>query len=77
MLVLSRNPGQSIDLFVKGVQIRITFAKLRGINALIGIDAPRSVKVIRSELAAIDQPPASLKSIQPIPEDQENVPACV
>lgn len=76
MLVLARNPGQSIDLFVKGVEIRVTFAEMRGFRAVIGIDAPKSVKVIRSELAVIDQPPASLKSIQPIPEDQENVPAC-
>lgn len=77
MLVLSRNPGQSIDLFVKGVQIRVTFAEMRGFRAVIGIEAPKIVKVIRSELAVSDESPVSLKSIQPIPEDQENVPACV
>ena len=69
MLVLARNPGQSIDLIVKGVQIRITFAEMRGFRAVIGVDAPRSVKVLRSELAIEPQQKVSPNSFEPIPEE--------
>lgn len=77
MLVLARKPGESIDLLVGGCVIRIVMAELRGSSGLIGIEAPRSVRIVRSELQIVDAPKVVPKSFQPVPEDQENVPACV
>jgi carbon storage regulator len=47
MLVLTRRPGQSIRIG-PGVEIRIV--RIEGDRVLIGIDAPRHVAVVRSEL---------------------------
>jgi carbon storage regulator len=47
MLVLSRRAGESVVL---GEDVTITVLEVRGDVVRIGIDAPRSLKVHRSEL---------------------------
>ena len=47
MLVLSRKQNQQIRV---GNDVTITILKIRGNSVRIGIDAPRSVHVIRGEL---------------------------
>jgi carbon storage regulator len=49
MLVLSRRAGESVVL---GDDITVTVLEVRGDVVRIGIDAPRSLKVHRSELLA-------------------------
>ena len=60
-LVLTREPGESIDIYdpdnaAIGV-IVITQGKIRGKHSSIAIDAPRHLHVKRSEIS--DKPPAS------------------
>ena len=47
MLVLSRKPNQSIHIG-DGIKVKIT--KVRGNVIQLGIEAPKSVRVMRSEL---------------------------
>jgi len=47
MLVLSRKCGQTVCI---GQDITITFLRVRGRVAKIGIDAPSLVRVLRGEL---------------------------
>ena len=47
MLVLSRKPGEQIQI---GENVTITVIEIRGNRAKIGIEAPRSVDVVRGEL---------------------------
>ena len=47
MLVLSRKTTQQIKI---GDRITITVLKVRGQAVQIGIEAPREIKVLRSEL---------------------------
>lgn len=47
MLILSRKPGQSIII---GGIIEITVAEVRGDQVRLGITAPRSVPVFRTEV---------------------------
>lgn len=47
MLVLSRRTGESV---VIGDDIRVTVLEVKGDVVRVGIDAPRSVRVHRSEL---------------------------
>ena len=47
MLVLSRKPNQSIRI---GNNINITVVRIKGNTIQLGIDAPRDVHVVRSEL---------------------------
>ncbi len=47
MLVLSRKPNQKINI---GSDITITVVKVRGNVIRLGIEAPRDVRVVRSEL---------------------------
>lgn len=47
MLVLGRKVGESI---VIGGEIRVTLLSVEGERARIGIEAPRSVPVVRQEL---------------------------
>jgi carbon storage regulator len=51
MLVLSRKPLQSIMI---GSDIRITVVKVERNQVRIGIEAPRELTVLRSELIAAD-----------------------
>ncbi|GEM_PF-4349456 len=52
MLVLSRKPTESLELPDLGVQIRIL--RCTPSQVQIGIDAPRSIRVIRGELSCDD-----------------------
>jgi carbon storage regulator len=47
MLVLSRKPGEQIRI---GDNITIAVVEVRGNRVKIGIEAPRAVGVVRSEL---------------------------
>lgn len=47
MLVLSRRPGQELRV---GDDVIFKIIDVRGNNVRIGIDAPRDVNIIRSEL---------------------------
>lgn len=51
MLVLSRKLGEQI---VIGDNVVITIMEVRGTLVRIGIDAPRSVQIVRGELAPTD-----------------------
>ncbi len=54
MLVLSRKPGEQIRV---GENITITVVEVRGNRIKLGIEAPRSVDVVRSELERQPRPP--------------------
>ena len=47
MLVLSRKQNQEIHI---GDQVKITVLKVKGNTVRLGIEAPRSVRVVRGEL---------------------------
>lgn len=47
MLVLSRKENERIRI---GTDVVITVAKIKGGKVRLGIEAPRSVKVVRDEL---------------------------
>ena len=51
MLVLSRKPDQKISI---GSQIVLTIVSVKGNRVTLGIDAPRSVQIQRSELVVDD-----------------------
>ena len=48
MLILSRKNGQQINI---GENISITVTSVSGSRVKLGIDAPDSVKIVRSEVA--------------------------
>ena len=48
MLILTRKPGQG---FLVGDDIKITITEMQGDKVRIGIDAPKHIKVLRSELS--------------------------
>lgn len=50
MLILSRRSGERIVLSIAGQQVTIDIVKILGNRAKIGIEAPLSVTVHRSEL---------------------------
>jgi carbon storage regulator len=47
MLVLSRKPGEQIQI---GHNITVTVIEVRGNRVKVGIEAPRTVDVVRGEL---------------------------
>lgn len=47
MLILTRKPGQGFRI---GDDIEITITEISGDKVRVGIDAPREVKILRSEL---------------------------
>ena len=49
MLVLTRTVGESIDI---DDTIRITVSRVDGERVRIGIEAPRTMRIVRSELEA-------------------------
>jgi carbon storage regulator CsrA len=57
MLVLTRKPQQQIQL---GNDIRITIVRIKGQTVRVGIEAPKSLRVLRSELAEAPAPEAAV-----------------
>ncbi len=49
MLVLTRKADQKIQI---GSNIRITVIEVKGRYVRLGIEAPRDVRIVRSEIAA-------------------------
>ncbi len=47
MLVLTRRPGQSI---LVGDDVELVVVRIEGDRVVLGIDAPREVRVVRAEL---------------------------
>jgi carbon storage regulator len=47
MLVLTRRPGQSIAI---GDSVELVVVRIEGDRVVLGIEAPREVRVVRSEL---------------------------
>jgi carbon storage regulator len=47
MLVLTRRPGQSI---LVGEDVQLMIVRIEGDRVVVGIDAPRDVRVVRTEL---------------------------
>jgi carbon storage regulator len=47
MLVLTRRPGQSIMV---GDNVELVVVRIEGDRVVLGIDAPREVRVVRAEL---------------------------
>ena len=47
MLILTRKVGESIDI---GDGVKITILDLKGGRVRIGLDTPKDVKIVRSEL---------------------------
>ncbi len=55
MLVLSRKEGESIVLkTATGETVTITLTKYRGAQTIMGIEAPKSIKILRSELVGLE-----------------------
>ena len=54
MLVLSRREGEAIQI---GDDVWVTIVRIRGSAVRIGIEAPRSMKVLRDDLDEFEQPP--------------------
>lgn len=48
MLILTRKPGQG---FLIGDEIEITITEISGDKVRVGIDAPKHIKVLRTELS--------------------------
>lgn len=65
MLVLSRKEEESI---VIGGNIVITIVRIQGDVVRVGIDAPKNIKIIRSELREDDEPTTGTQD-QPDPNE--------
>ena len=67
MLVLSRKPGQSIEI---GPNVRLTVIDSRPGKVRLGFEAPREVEIVRTELGD-DDPPTdaseSASAADPVP----------
>jgi carbon storage regulator CsrA len=63
MLVLTRKPQQQIKI---GNDVVISVLRVRGKQVQIGIEAPRSVRVLRAEVPAHEPPGAERREEAPI-----------
>jgi carbon storage regulator len=61
MLVITRQPGSSILI---GEDIKVTILEVSGDKIKIGIDAPKSVRIMRSEV--LDTVKANLEADQSV-----------
>ena len=52
MLILTRRIGESLNI---GDDIEISIVKVKGNQIVLGIEAPREVSVVRSELLSEDE----------------------
>lgn len=57
MLVLSRRPGEEIII---GGDVSVTVLEIRGGRVLLGVNAPRTVTIDRSEVHRQKVPPAEI-----------------
>ena len=71
MLVLSRSGGEVIHI---GDHIKVTVVKLERGRVRLGIDAPKDVRVVRSELAKWDDVPTD-EAHPSLPPDQVDTPS--
>lgn len=66
MLILTRKPGEKIII---GGEITVSILELRGDQARIGVDAPKTVKVYREEvfeaIKSENQAAAASKTVLP------------
>lgn len=60
MLILSRNPGEGILI---GDEVTVRIVRVWGDSVDIAIEAPRRIRILRSEL----QPQARINGIRPSP----------
>lgn len=64
MLVLSRNPSESVLLILPdGREITLTVIAVRDSRARLGIDAPNDVTILREEV----QQAALVAALEPVP----------
>jgi carbon storage regulator len=61
MLVLSRKPGERVAI---GSEINITVVEVKGNRAVIAIEAPQSLTIVRGELML---PPANSSDLPSAP----------
>ena len=52
MLILTRRIGESLNI---GDQIEVTIVKVKSNQVVLGIEAPRNIPVVRSELLCKDE----------------------
>ena len=52
MLILTRRIGESLNI---GDEIEISIVKVKGNQIVLGIEAPREISVVRSELLGDDE----------------------
>jgi carbon storage regulator CsrA len=64
MLVLTRKTNEQIQI---GDHIVITILQVKGQSVRIGIEAPREVRVLRSELPRTERPPTELPLVEASP----------
>jgi len=70
MLVLSRKPGESIQI---DENISVTVSEVRGGRVRLSIDAPRSVRIVRKEVLERDFPAESTQTLLDLPKDSDKV----
>ena len=70
MLVLSRKPGESIQI---DENISVTVSEVRGGRVRLSIDAPRSVRIVRKEVLERDFPAESTQTLLDLPKDAGKV----
>lgn len=63
MLVLSRKPGERILI---GDEIAVTVVRIGPNNVRIGIEAPRSMNIVREELCVGKETPAESQPTQAV-----------
>lgn len=51
MLVLTRKDGESVQI---GDEVRVTILRISGNRVTVGIEAPKQVQVVRTELLESD-----------------------
>ena len=64
MLVLSRKPGESIQI---DENISVTVSEVRGGRVRLSIDAPRSVRIVRTEVLERDFPVDTPPTLPDVP----------
>lgn len=70
MLVLSRKPGESIQI---DENISVTVSEVRGGRVRLSIDAPRSVRIVRKEVLERDFPAELTQTLLDLPKDSDKV----